>query len=144
LTPKATSRLSRRIGVCFKDQNGNQPKSIASSQVLQGRKSYGSPAGNALTLTPDYWNDLSVENQRLSCESNRGFQNDDLVTLTTSLSTASSSPEARRAQGPDGTLDSLPQASSGNYRRHAPSVAANTSAFDTVWARNRLVLASLL
>jgi hypothetical protein len=57
------SPFSVRIGVCFKDQNGNQPKSIASFQVLQGRKSYGSPAGNALTLTPDYWNDLSVENQ---------------------------------------------------------------------------------
>jgi hypothetical protein len=57
------SPFSVRIGVCFEDENGHHPTSISSFQVLQGRKSYGSPAGNPSTLTPSYWNDLSASNQ---------------------------------------------------------------------------------
>ena len=68
--------FSVRVGICYsyKDQKGNlhQPANVSSFQVLQGRKSYGSPVGNQATLSPYYagspsntpntWNDLSYAN----------------------------------------------------------------------------------
>lgn len=56
------SPFSIRMGVCFEDTNGHHPAGLSSFQVLQGRKSYGSPTGNPPTLTAD-WVDLSKANQ---------------------------------------------------------------------------------
>jgi hypothetical protein len=56
------SPFTIRMGVCFEDMHGHHPAGLSSFQVLQGRKSYGSPTGNPSTLTAD-WIDLSKANQ---------------------------------------------------------------------------------
>ena len=67
--PKGASSplFSVRVGICYgyNDSKGkfHAPAGTSSFQVQQGRKSYGSPGGNAATLTPSYWNDLSTTNQ---------------------------------------------------------------------------------
>jgi len=52
--------FSVRVGLCYKTSTA-APASASAFEILQGRKSYGSPQGNQQTLKPD-WFDLTGAN----------------------------------------------------------------------------------